>query len=364
MNKKNLLTRLIVVFVVLFLMSFAAASFFYFKGSAVAPLSLKDDSPAKTAGVPEAPEESLSKDFNSQGYAVVTASSSDDSQAFDLCSSTFKDFASLKVGDCYADSVVKSFTSNGYGEPGGNGVVFVQRNAEYFAYMHGNYTCLDRALMDDAEVVRYTGSVCFVPDDDSNLPRFAGDKYEQSFCFADSDTKNSEEIFCGKEKSGRASVWLSEYMYSYRFSNSHNTALKWSAKIDKPMPGVKIGGKMSGMTVKSFFDEDSEKQINFSGQSRITGDYSYQDKGEFDGGWACFNNLDVASEAVMPKFPGDKSGKSDFCIPNSDLLQKELISVATSGRATIDIENFDLIYCQCGAWSNADLVDVIAVEKK
>lgn len=364
MNKKNLIIGSVAAIIVLFSLSFAVASFFYFKGKTVAPVCLENNYRAETAGALEALEECLSKDSSQQEQSVVTASSSDDSHAFDLCQSTFKDFGSLKVGDCYLDTVVKSFTSDGTDNPEGDEVVFGKRGGEYFAYMHGRYICLDRASMDEVELGRYIGSVCFVPDYDSSLPRFAGDKYKQSFCFADSENQNAEEIFCGKEKSGRASVWLSEYKYNYRFSNSRNTALGWSAKLDKPMPGVKIGGKISGMTVKSFFDEDTEKQINFSGQASITGDYLYQDQGEFDGGWACFNNLDAASEAVMPKFPGDNSGKSDFCIPNSDLLQKKLISVATSGRATIVIDNFNLVYCECGAWSNAELVDVIAVKKK
>lgn len=142
------------------------------------------------------------------------------------------------------------------------------------------------------------------------------------------------------------------------------TSSALSVQLNKQLAGVEIGSKMFDMTVKGSLDETTKKEIIFSGKTRITGDYWYADQGEYDGGWACFSNLDSASEAKMPKFPGSEKAKSDFCIPSSDLLQNKLISVATSGRATIDIDNFNLVYCECGAWSNAELVDVVAIEKK
>ena len=361
MNKKFLVLGLVTGVVALLSFVFAVSSFFYFKGKAIDPSCLKVGLQVELP--PEALEECLSKSSTSQEI-VVTTSSIDDSHAFDLCKNVFTDFASLKLGDCYADAVVKGFTDNGLNNSGGSDVVFGPHNGEVLAYVRGTYTCIDKSSVDDAQASWFTGSVCFVPDDDSGLPRFEGDKNRQGFCFNSDNNQDAEEIFCSKDKTGRALVWINEYKYSYKNSNSYNTAIKWSAKLEKPMSGVKIGAKIYGMTVKSFFNNDSEKQINFSGQARITGDYSYSDQGEFDGGWACFSNLDFASEAKMPKFPGSEKTKSDFCITNSDLLQKELISVATSGRATIDIDNFNLVYCECGAWSNAELVDVISVEKK
>lgn len=124
---------------------------------------------------------------------------------------------------------------------------------------------------------------------------------------------------------------------------------------------MQIGRKIFGLTVTDYLLKDFKREIKFSGKIRITGDYDYMDQGEFAGGWACFDKLDLASEAKMPKF--SSGNKSNFCIANSDKLQKELVATATSGRATIDIDNFSLMYCECGAWSTADLVDVVSVKK-
>jgi hypothetical protein len=287
-----------------------------------------------------------------------------DADAYKCSTNTFEDFSSLRVNDYYSCAAIAELSDYTENNNIGGSVTFVPQNADVMAYLLGSYKCIDKSKMDDAEASWYTGSVCFTPDDDFSLPRFKDDKLKQIFCFADFEDKKAEDFFCSENKTGRAFVWVNKYLYTYKNKNSHNTALEWSAKIQEPMPGIEIGEKISGMTIKSYTNEDYEKILNFNGKARITGDYIYYDDGEYDGGWACFSNLDTSSEAKMPKFPGEETSKSNFCIPNSDLLQKELISVATSGRATIDIDDFNLVYCECGAWSNATLIDVLSVNSK
>jgi hypothetical protein len=357
MNRKTLIIILIAGIVTLFSLAFAAASFFYFKSKTIAPVCPNDGLQAETDAALEALEECLSEASAPQAVAVAT-SSVDDSHWFDLCQNTFKDFASLQVGDCLADSAVDSVKNQSMAGLIIGEAVFAPR-AEVMAHLQGVYTCYKEDDIDGY----FAGKVCFVPDNDSYLPRLEGDSRHQVFCF--SDKEKAEQVFCSSGDTGRATVWVKKYKYTYfEDSESLNEAVEWSGQTNKQLDGVKIGSKMSGMTVLGSLDQDSRKEIIFSGQARITGDYWYEDQGEYDGGWACFGNLDAASEAKMPKFPRDEKAKSGFCLPNSDLLQKELVSVATSGRATIDIDDFNLVYCECGAWSNATLIDVVSVKKK
>jgi hypothetical protein len=359
MNKKNLFICCVAAVAVIISLTFAVGSFFYFKDRTIFPACFKNGSQTETDAALEALEECLLKTSTPQA-AVIATSSADDSHWFDLCQNTFKDFTSLKVGDCLANSSVKS-VKNESREGLIIGEAIFTPHAEVLAYLQGVYTCYKEDYVNGY----CSGKVCFVPDDDSYLPRLKSDLRHQDFCF--SDNEEAKQVFCADSDSdtGLATVWVKKYKYSYfEEGESLNEAMEWSGQINKQLDGVKIGSKMSGMTVLRSLDEDTRKEIIFSGQARITGDYWYEDQGEFDGGWACFSNLDAASEAKMPKFPEYKDAKGDFCIPNSDLLQKSLVSVATSGRATIDIKDFNLITCECGAWSNATLVDVISVKKK
>lgn len=127
------------------------------------------------------------------------------------------------------------------------------------------------------------------------------------------------------------------------------------------LKGMKIGKIISGMTVTSYIFEDYKRVVAFSGKVRLSGDFK-KGMGEEDCDGAWFKNLDATSEEKMPKF--SPSDKSFFCLNDSSELQKNLLSKSDSGRATIEIDNFNLVYCECGAWSNADLIKVISVEKK
>ncbi len=362
MEKRILILLSIAGGVLVFALALATGSFFYFKGMAAGTSPDQNNcSKDELSAVYEALEECQS-DLAGKNEKVATSTASaidnDDENAFKCCDNTFSDFTSLKYGDCYACAGVEKSIDNDLSKE----VIFAPHNADVMAYLIGTYKCLDNSSTYDTEVSWHSGSVCFTPDDDSSLPRFEGDKSKQSFCFADDEDKYAEDFFCSEDRTGRALVWINKYSYVYKNSNSYNTALKWSAELQAPMPGVEIGAKMSGMTVKSYSNESYKKEIKFSGKARVTGDYIYYDEGEYDGGWACFSDLDAFSEARIPKFPGEENEKSRFCVRSNDFVKK-LISKSSSGRATVDIDNFNLIYCQCGAWTNAELVGVVSVEE-
>lgn len=203
-----------------------------------------------------------------------------ESKAFKCSTNTFGDFSSLKVNDYYSCAAIAELDTSTENSTTSGSVTFVPQNAEVMAYLRGSYECSDKSKVYDTKSSWYTSSVCFTPDDDFSLPRFKDDKSKQAFCFANYENKNAEDFFCSENKTGRAFVSVKKYLYTYKNKNSQNTALEWSAEFQKPMPGIEIGAKMSGMTIKSYINEDYDKELNFTGKTRITGDYVYYNEGE------------------------------------------------------------------------------------
>jgi hypothetical protein len=253
MNRKTLIIILIAGIVTLFSLAFAAASFFYFKSKTIAPVCPNDGLQAETDAALEALEECLSEASAPQAVAVAT-SSVDDSHWFDLCQNTFKDFASLQVGDCLADSAVDSVKNQSMA-----GLIIVRR----FLLLVPRLWPISKVSIPATRkmilmvILPARSVLCQIM-----IPIFQGWRAIRGikfFCF--SDKEKAEQVFCSSGDTGRATVWVKKYKYTYfEDSESLNEAVEWSGQTNKQLDGVKIGSKMSGMTVLGSLDQDSRKR--------------------------------------------------------------------------------------------------------
>lgn len=209
----------------------------------------------------------------------------------------------------------------------------------------------------------------FTVDSEVKIPRYAGDEKNTRICFSEESVKNLREW--PGEQGVQYKAIISDLVLNYSSQGGvvNQASLLRLDRYGLPRDGestgtildtIKIGDKIKGLAVKGFSAFNGDSWIGFSGQIRITGDYYYDGEVEEGCNGAWFSNLDVASKAKMPQvYPGEKV---EFCVHNSDLVKKELAAVAVSGRATIDIDSYNWVDCNCGAWSNAELVDVVSVK--
>jgi hypothetical protein len=201
---------------------------------------------------------------------------------------------------------------------------------------------------------------------EAKIPHYKDDNKEAEICFSDADLMN---VGIQKSRDPRQyQLVIGDLVLNYSEADGvyHQAKILKYIEDGASITGTifnraKIGDKVSGMTIETMSYADYDKQVSFTGQATVTGDF-YQTA--MDGiELTCFRNFDAASEAKLPKMYDGV--KSEFCFDNDQAVVKnKLLAQATAGRATIAIDNLSLIDCNCGAYPGADLISVINVNKK
>lgn len=193
------------------------------------------------------------------------------------------------------------------------------------------------------------------------IPRYKNDKKEMEICFLNDDLEKAG-MSVGPEPKKYEIVISDLALTSDAQGGMNNYATL--VKIVSPfvLDDLKIGDKVLGMKVVAMKNTEYMKVLSFSGQVTVTGDFEktlYEDIP-----LVCLKNFTDASEAKLPKLY-KAGGKTAFCLEADDKLVKEkLLSFGDAGRATITIDDLSLVDCACGAYSNANLINVVSVSKK
>jgi hypothetical protein len=101
--------------------------------------------------------------------------------------------------------------------------------------------------------------------------------------------------------------------------------------------------------------------VEFKGKVTLTGDYFYVKPGGLMAEAMCFQNLDEASLAKMPKMTSDTRAVW-FCFNDLGKAKKALIkNDAETGPATVVIDNYSIFYIPSEVYNTADLISVVKV---
>lgn len=176
-----------------------------------------------------------------------------------------------------------------------------------------------------------------------------------------------------------------QYTRLTKLANSTTTTNTLTATVDQPLATApqepaaeqskvgpnpfdplqyKVRDSIAGMkivAVQPALDGSPLNQYNvrvaFSGQATVSGAYEYQFTELIDEYLACFT-VDAADASKIPQFIQFGGHPPYFCFFNTDKTRAEQLLGKTNHRATITIEDLELVYAP-EALSQAGLVAVV-----
>lgn len=127
---------------------------------------------------------------------------------------------------------------------------------------------------------------------------------------------------------------------------------------------LKSGDKVGNMTVVSVGRLNLSRtdvplslnaRIVFSGQATLTGTYTYYGDDEgFLFGEVCFTP-DEKSKNNLPQF--SDSNRTFFCFSNKTKAQQDFGPKGSTGKATVTVDKYNLVYLESEVWNTAELVN-------
>lgn len=119
---------------------------------------------------------------------------------------------------------------------------------------------------------------------------------------------------------------------------------------------IKAGDKIAAMTVRAVND----KEVIFSGQTTLTGKYTYFNQG-INNGIVCINlSGQESSLQLVPKNPSPDDRWLTVCLNGTDTASKNFSPSGSSGETTVVIDNYVVKRPGVDGDPSADLTKVIS----
>lgn len=133
------------------------------------------------------------------------------------------------------------------------------------------------------------------------------------------------------------------------------------------LSSLSVGDIVAGLKVKEVSPFRSEEAISsenyaigFTGKTELSGIYTYNDdEAAFTANTVCFE-VDEDSLKKLPTF-FQEIPKNFFCFSNGAFAKKSFKKKGSTGKATIVIDNLNLVSYPREVWNSAELVKVVSM---